>query len=247
MSFNLTSRHIEIASERIKRALKYIEDFDREVDKFLDLNPYKTIIGDIQCKRDKYVVTIYLQVVKEAPINLRLIAGDAIHNLGATLDNLLWAIAQRKFPIYSDPVKFYSIAPNFVKCPPDVQVLIRDLQPYKARNRVSEHPLRVLSNLWGGDKHEAPVLLGGGSFTVGFSHLLDVKCIRYEGGGVENGAEIATFASSNLKSIKNLNPDFVFDVSFNKRGDYRIARFTLTTIHDFIRDEVIAKLAPFAK
>ena len=91
---------------KITRAKKHIEDLTKELQAFLDTNPYK--VGhkrDAQTRR----VTYYLTRVEPSPSCLPLIAGDAIQNLMSALDHLAYQIVCSDTDTGFDPPKAHSI------------------------------------------------------------------------------------------------------------------------------------------
>jgi hypothetical protein len=252
MSYHLPSDCLEIAGERLKRARQHIYDFDNVANKFLALNPYKATLSNIQPVGDEYIASYIIEVAQQVPINLRLIAGDAIHNLSYALNSIIWKInGSSSFPVYSTPGHFEEYSVKLSHCPVGIQNLIRGLQPYNYDTGIKLHPLRIIKRLLGKDKREAPLLLGGAVFAINYASWkmddIHLKTDR-RGWGIQNCAEIAEIASQNLQALQNLNLDFTFDIAFDGiPSPGKFARYLLTDLHDYVRDEVIARFMKFVK
>jgi hypothetical protein len=116
--------------------------------------------------------------IRESPPSLLgLIFGDFIHNLRASLDNLIYELAPPRtrrrtklsFPIYDKEDAFDREARPLLQGVGDevVEVLER-FQPYPGPNEDLEH-LRVLNAFWNQDKHRVtvPMALRSDVMTIG--------------------------------------------------------------------------------
>src|SRR6478752_5006840 len=93
------------ARHRLERARLHCEAFYREADAFFQSRPVRVALEhDRQLGR----FLSRAQVLTEPPVELSMIAGDAIHNLRAALDNLMWGFALRQpnLPIKTTQVYF---------------------------------------------------------------------------------------------------------------------------------------------
>lgn len=93
------------------------------------------------------------------PDDWPLLAGEAIQNLRAALDHMVYAVSGEKsgtqFPIFTDPAEFKEKAPGMLRgVPGPVRATIENAQPYRSYPpdpaQTMLEQLRVLSNR---DKH----------------------------------------------------------------------------------------------
>ncbi len=107
--------------------------------------------------------------VPEISRDIGLLIGDCVHNLRATLDNLVYTIGteanprlkseERRaltFPIADQRSDFLDSRRKGViaKLPCRAQARIQGLQPYKRGKEAQRHPLSVLRQLSDADKHQ---------------------------------------------------------------------------------------------
>ena len=74
---------------KLERAKKHIFDFEFQMRKFLDSEPY-TIGAKLKPEISHYM--LYIASLEPLPETLALIVGDAIHNLRSALDHLTWQL-----------------------------------------------------------------------------------------------------------------------------------------------------------
>jgi hypothetical protein len=100
---------------KIKRAKQHVTDLDKEIRRFLEINPYK-----VGAKRDSESrrLVYYVRGVQPTPECLALIAGDAVQNLMSALDHLAYQLVLSDtgdrspnprriyFPIADDAAKY---------------------------------------------------------------------------------------------------------------------------------------------
>jgi hypothetical protein len=159
---------------RLDRALYHLESFKAERRAWLEEDPHR-FRTELDAERGKNV--IWAQVITPPPDSLSLIAGDCIHNLRASLDNLAFelALAYTKgplpneaeadsgFPIFSsDPAESSKSWPlkkfnDMIRCiDPLAKAEIERLQPYKRRDGFRRDRLWQLNKLESIDKHRLP-------------------------------------------------------------------------------------------
>lgn len=168
--------HTETATIRINRAVKHLNEFMQEADRFLATSPFGTYTekytdNGMECLK------LYYRVYQEPPKILGIIAGDCIHNLRATLDNMIWSLGKiypttnpkakpdkLAFPICKTKEKYlekintrdFMAIQDF---PQAAQDLIERLQPY--HTTWSAYIISILHELWNADKHKTPELMAG--------------------------------------------------------------------------------------
>jgi hypothetical protein len=170
--------YMEIPRLRLNRAIRHLNEFIQEADKFLATNPFDTAT-ESYTENGKDCLRLVYKVHQEPPKELGVIAGDCIHNLRAILDNVIWSLGQAfpsgnpkarsdklSFPICNSIQKYQEKLrhPDWVAInsfPIVAQTLIESFQPY--HSSLFAHRISVLHALWNADKHKSPDLMGGAS------------------------------------------------------------------------------------
>ena len=145
---------------KIARASEHIASLEAEITAFHRRNPY-TIVSEKEADTGDIVQRV--RVLEQPPIRLALIAGDAIHNLRATLDLLVHQLvlangsvptAATAFPIRKTAAAFDQDVDRLVEgASEDVIAAIKELKPYQGGNDTLWllHRLDIL------DKHQVLV------------------------------------------------------------------------------------------
>lgn len=155
---------------RLDWARGHIQRFQTSLAEFAAGHPCQVTL-DItrrwECPSATCDVTYRAEVGASPPNELRLIAGDAVHNLRATVDNLMWRLGKAvgaheyiALPFEADPDSYARRAKKlrFERLPQEIQDWAEGLQPY--RQGASECTLlHRLSRLSNSDKHRVPLLL----------------------------------------------------------------------------------------
>lgn len=112
----------------------------------------------------------YIDQREAAPMQLRLMIGEFIHHVRASLDNLVWALAcsnasgtphsQTQFVVRNHPNEFVSDRSGRLRdLSPGVQDAIEKFQPYAIEVPAGEdHAVWMLNRFWNDDKHRAPLV-----------------------------------------------------------------------------------------
>lgn len=246
---------MQIAKSRLDWARNRIDEFISDVDAFLAEKPY-FIARKVKREGEMGRITFIMQIKKKAHRTLRFRAGDAIHNLRATVDNLIYGLAQTRNSPHNFGLEFYETKEGFsktyaakIKClPVEIQDWIMSEQVHNRSNGPSL--LHILTKMWNADKHRAPALIAGaipsghvGRKTKGFF----IKEFRTSSlRGFEDGDPIA-WGLLPINDVVHFQPDFKVDVSFGKKsaaGD-KIVRTFLLDAHEHILKQVIPKFEPF--
>lgn len=159
---------------RIDRAVKHINEFGLVSSAYLRESPFATRT-ESYTENGKEGLRFFFQVNKKLPPSLGVIAGDSIHNLRASLDNIVWALGKvypstdtsadanrLAFPVCDTAEQYentlrrreYKAITNF---PSEAQQLIESLQPYYSTPEGFR--LSILHALWNADKHRSPDLM----------------------------------------------------------------------------------------
>lgn len=145
---------------KIERAKCHIADLEREINAFIKANPYSLVIKrDIQAGKQRLMPSDGARI----PDKIALIAGDAIHNLRASLDHLACDLVRLNgnptegvyFPFAKDANGLETqIKEKIQGASPEVHDIVRALKPYKRENG-GNTALRALHDLDIADKHVA--------------------------------------------------------------------------------------------
>jgi hypothetical protein len=145
------------AKMRIARAQEHLKDLIVDIDSFFSKNPYtriaETDFGGIY-------ETHKIRLPERFPIRWRILATEIIEHARASLDHATWASA---FLHTGNPNLSFGIFPfargvefiddrikGFSKdCPPQIQALLRALQPYKGGNEL----LFIINDMCNLSKH----------------------------------------------------------------------------------------------
>ena len=145
---------------KLKRAQVHLESLKLGIDAFLRTNPYDLSI-ERDVVRQEHIVRMSLA---DGPLDLAPVAGDFVHNLRGSLDNLAWRLAVVSTNKSSDRVSFPICETNDSKArktikrcaegiAPEAVAILESLQPYhEVRGYTNSHLWR-LNKLWNIDKH----------------------------------------------------------------------------------------------
>lgn len=253
--------YVEIPRLRLQRAGEHLDEFHQQTLAFLKMNPFGWE-PHFYTKAGQGRVSLRYRVHHELPKRLGILAGECVHHLRAILDNLIWSLGELyppvdskiAFPIYLDPEQFLdainkSPLKGIKNFPSDAQSIIEQLQPYQRGKDAAPdlHPLYVLNRLWNEDKHRAPDLMAALNNRVelkGFS-LLQPASLK-AGLLMQDGAEFADGAIPEGGFKPDENVELEVDIAFHIRGPAKgaIAVPYLLSLHNFIRDEFLAKFEP---
>jgi hypothetical protein len=163
--------YVDMANERLNHACVRMNELMLTCSQYLESEPIHIEremfdLDDLPCVRFRFRVSAL------PPRRLGLLAGEVIHQLRATLDNLVWALGQvhpspntkakngkLAFPVAATQQTFEKMLaePNYMGIldfPAAAQSAIADAQSFK---RVLDGPnLEVLHRLWNVDKHKVP-------------------------------------------------------------------------------------------
>jgi hypothetical protein len=194
---------------------------------------------------------------------ISLIAADCVHNLRASLDQLVFALSWSytagpltekvakdcEFPIYGPREPTSSeLRKRIGAIDPDAQGIIKDLQPHHAGDAFPAEKLWILDQLWNLDKHRALPLTIFGQQAVQISPQAITSSATFRvQGPIHRKTEIIRFAGSRPESYPDPKGAVVLDIAFGQGSPaygHPVTAF-LTELADYLRDEVIGKLTPF--
>jgi hypothetical protein len=246
-----------------------VEDLERIVDRLKwsweHLQNYKLALVDAQvgyhwipvAQTDSQGRRYTEFVVDEAtplPTNAHFIIGDSIHNLRASLDNLIYSLHpgdRIEFPICLTRNQWRKQAWKIKHLPKGPTEVLFDLQPFQPKhaNDPEGCPLWILDRLWNDDKHRAPHLVMGISDAAtlhvsppGWDHA--VTCL---GGPLEIDSVVAKVW---WPADRDPGPEanFGFDVAFDALGPARgrSVYYCLVDLHKRVA-EIVELFRPFFK
>lgn len=207
----MTKRTFDLTGVRLKlnRAREHIETLRSQTDTFIKREPAPF---DFRTKRtprpDESVDYVLYAVVREKPPPaLALLIGDAIQNMRAALDHLVYELATPKgrrtkrlqFPIFTDECEFKVRGKEQISSiTDDERALIERVQPYKAAHIASDDPLAILRKLSNRDKHRLliPLITAANrrdSWVT--SDNAEITITFFEPGPVKHDAQIMAFTA----------------------------------------------------
>lgn len=161
---------------KLARAAGHIQAFNAAVQRWYDSKP---LHGNGQYNVDK-TAYIYTFVADAIPIDIGILAGDALHNLRSCLDHTAWQLAllttstphkRTAFPIFlsDDDNSRREINRVLRDVPPEARAVIESLQPYSYSGKIKpdDHGLWLLHQLSNVDKHQI-VTIGGAMLEIAY-------------------------------------------------------------------------------
>ena len=144
--------------EKIERAKKHIEQFAINARKF-ERDAYTVRLEPDIDARNLSVFAVATGL-GDPPIQLSLLAGEAVHQLRSSLDHVVFILAKktpkrsRQFPIFIERDEYESSAPCMIKgVSLRAEAIIEAAQPFHLVPS-DKHPLRMLNKLNNTDKHQ---------------------------------------------------------------------------------------------
>jgi hypothetical protein len=194
---------------RLERAREHIETVRSETKTFLERDPkpltFRTEETPGVGNAMEYV--LYAVVREEPPRDIGLPVGDAIQNMRAALDYLIYELSPPKFrkkgrtgfPIYDDECFFEVEGRKMIRgIAGDELTLIERVQPYKRTNPPRNDPLSILRRLSNKDKHKlllpvAAAVSDSQSWISTTNAVIDLT--YYAPGPVKHDAKIMAFTA----------------------------------------------------
>jgi hypothetical protein len=229
--------------KRVQRAKRHLDDLNAEIARFLEADPYP-ITQEPDPDRGGHLFRIHVKA--ELPESIGLIFGDFVHNLSASLDNLMFELLGapaagwvRPFPVCYQPADFAKIEPSLRQQVSDkVFRIIESVQPFHAVDASDPRTrLRLLHDFWNEDKHRTttPVVLANYVATaVAYRGDPDDKTLGFEAyfGEIEDGKVIGWVAGSN----PDRRPLFPVHMRFHDKPI--VLAESLASFHEFVREDI---------
>lgn len=216
---------VDDAKRRLDWSRRRLDEFHAEAARLLDgvgaRGHYEPI--DHEHVRTWFVVDVSADA--SALVELRCLAGEVIHGLRSTVNNLVWAAGQsvgapERFDLTFCKSKgeYRSRVGKIVdRLPSEIANWYQSVQPFSMPEG-AKHVLHRLHDLWNGDKHRLPVLV---VYHMDSVHIqggpLFMTDLRRHGGPVNDGDTL--FGCRIPRSqIDTLKPTFSFRLVFRSNG-----------------------------
>jgi hypothetical protein len=252
--------YVELAKLRLDWAGCGIDRLEILVDRFLATEPCEVLIS-IERKGKNAFFSYILHVRSQPPPAISFAVGDIVHNLRATLDNLVWGVG-KVFKVYDDlSLEFRHSKTDFLECYlPKINILpqpicdwIESVQPYHRRNKRKYD--YVLHRLWNLGKHRTSIVVNAVAVTstVGYSgEDLPFNEMTFYGSSSRKEKQQVATALVPWERRGDFKPEFTLFVAFDEGrpvglnivGDPQNIISYLRDIQSYIVTEVIPKFEP---
>jgi hypothetical protein len=242
---------------RLDWTWNHIQELQDNVRRALEDGPLYDVAVEPQTDGVTYIYRA--KVLRPIPVaDLSHLTGDCIHNLRATLDNIVFGLVgtYRKpswgtsFPLCRNPTQFATVAlPKLSGIEQGAIDIIEALQPYKAGNRKKDYWLKVLNARWNRDKHRSPTVVGAipsrGSFLAA-EGVADFEI--FTGRGLQEGVPMARVVYR-TREHTHIHPQFAYEIGIEEGSTGLVHSIpgVLIAHHRLVRDKVLGSLRPFFK
>jgi hypothetical protein len=248
---------LEITRERMQRAWGYFDQLKKVNSAYHRRGPYE----DFPLKFDEASKSLkyFVRVKEHPPLEMSLLVGDFIHNLRASVDNMIWMLGQNRgeksgsklaFPVCSNVQRFAELEPLLKRLPRAARVLVEGFQPYHRTDTPSAHPLYVLDRLWNNDKHRVPevalsAVIGSMVFATGAGEI-GVPVINYAPIRSDDPVEIVSIPILKGPDVQ-AQTKVMIDVTLDERGPGAGKRVedVLRNCYQFVDKELLPAFEPF--
>jgi len=253
--------YVHLAKLRLDWASAGIDRLEILVDSFLATKPCE-VVTRMKKEGENARFSYVLRIHEQPPPEVRFAVGDAVHNLRATLDNLVWGVGQIFKADDNLGLEFYDSGSTFRDCylpkisklPDPIRDWITSIQPYHRRNYIVL--FHRLHNLWNRDKHRTPTVIStaGHTSTLGYSGdttpLKEMRFFRVS--GQKDQQQLAS-AIVSWERRSEFEPEFSLLVAFDEAGPVGLNMVGrpesvvdyLRHIQKYILTNVIPKFEPY--
>lgn len=255
--------YVHLAKLRLDWASMGIDRLEILVDDFLSTKPCE-VVTRVKRKGEDAHFSYVLRVRSQPPPTVRFAVGDVVHNLRATLDNLVWGVGQvfeaddnLGLEFYDSEAAFLErYAPKISKLPQPIHDWITSVQPYHRGNYVKL--FNVLHHLWNRDKHRTPTVINtaGMTGTPGYSGDRQplTQMTFYHVSGQKDQQKIAS-AIVPWERRSDFKPEFSLLVAFNEAGPVGLNMLGrpesvvpyLRHVQRYILTRVVPKFEPYLR
>ncbi len=253
--------YVHLAKLRLDWASVGIDRLEILVDDFLATKPCE-VVTRMKRKGEDAHFSYVLRIYRQPPPTVRFAVGDVVHNLRATIDNLVWGVGQvfkaddnLGLEFYdSQPAFLESYAPKINKLPQPIYDWIESVQPYHGRHYPTL--FNILHHLWNRDKHRAPTVINTAGFTSALGYSGDrqpmKRALLYRVSGQKDQQKIAS-AVVPWERRKDFKPEFSLLVAFNEVGPVGLnivghsesVVAYLRHVQEYILTRVVPKFEPY--
>lgn len=246
---------------KMDRARIHLENLDFAVQKWLEVHA-DLVREETDPETGDDLIVVEAPAVPPADV-ISLIAADCIHNLRASLDQLVFSLSWAhtagplpkkvaegcEFPIFgSRGPRKQELDKKVGAIHPDARSIIEDLQPHHAGDAFASEELWILDQLWNLDKHRMlPVtVFGQRAVQINPQALTSSATFRVQG-PIHRKTEIVRFAGSRPEAYPDPKSAAHLDIAFGEGTPaygHPVTGF-LAGLADYLRDNVIGKLTPF--
>jgi len=253
--------YVNLAKLRLDWASAGIDCLEVLVDSFLATKPCE-VLTSMERKGKNAFFSYVLHVHNQPPTTISFALGDVVHNLRATLDNLVWGIG-KVFKAHDSLglefrdtkchfVRFY--LPKINKLPQPIYNWIESIQPYHRRNKKKYD--YVLHRLWNWDKHRTPVVVNAVAVTntLGYSgEMLPFNQMTFYNSSSRKDKQQVATALVPWEKRGDFKPVFTLFVAFDEGGPVGMnivgapqnIILYLRDVQSYILTEVIPKFEPY--
>ena len=258
---NSRDDYVHLTKLRLDWAYAGIDRLEVLVDSFLPTKPCE-VFASVKRKGESAHISYVLRVHRQPPPTVRFAVGDVVHNLRATLDNLVWGVGQ-VFKGHDDlGLEFHDsessirdrYLPKIRKLPEPVRYWITSIQPYQGRHHIVL--FHLLHNLWNRDKHRSPTVINTAGVTSSLSYTGDEMPIEsmtfYRVSGQKDQQQLAS-AIIPWERRREFKPEFSPLVAFPEDGPVglnivgrpeSVVEY-LRHIQEYILTRVVPKFEPY--
>jgi len=229
--------------KRVERAKHHLNDLNDQIARFLEADPYP-ITQEPDPERDGYLFRIHIKAV--VPESIGLIFGDFIHNLRASLDNLMFELLGAPsrgwvmpFPVCSQPAEFAKVEPSLRgQVSAKAFRIIESVQPFHAADASDARTrLRLLNDFWNEDKHRTttPVVLANYiASSAAYRDDTQDKTLGFEAyfGEIQDGKVIGRVAGTDA----DRRPLFPVHIRFHEKPI--VLAESLASFYQFVREDI---------
>jgi hypothetical protein len=239
---------------KTRRAQEHFDALQMELDRWIR-DPKHCLVREADdFDNARHIFRIQLGAIPEI---IPMLLGDFVCCLRSSLDQLAWALAliNRSMPlsekeerdihflIFKERNSRYDELRRLF--PPTVADVIDSFQPYLRGQAYRDDPLWQLNELWRMDKHRA-IPMNSGEITVGLPVPEWNRLTRHVFDGVDHSIEVNVPLVWVYTGQVAFKPAISIEILFGEHmGKLAVSRARLSTINDFVRNDVVPSFTSF--
>lgn len=214
------------AQRKLQRGVEQVQTINGEARAFQDGYAYVLRPEPEVRSAEEVHYNCYAVERKPVPDYWPLLIGEALHNLRASLDHVVWSATKRpttktQFPIFTDPCEFQvGSRPMIARTEAAVRAIVEEAQPYKMIDRAKWwdarwDPLAVLRRFSNRDKHRELVTVASFIEFPGVGHDGAQIEFTYSGEGkpLHHDAKVVSFFVRGPQAMQmHVEPTFAYEV-----------------------------------